>query len=81
MSFRAQREGSIKRTVYVSDIEHNVTEEQLAALFTGYGHVLDCRICGDPHSRLRFPFVEFGDENSARATLNLGGTMLGSGKC
>ncbi|KAK1414431.1 hypothetical protein QVD17_30175 [Tagetes erecta] len=76
-AFRAQREDSIKRTVYVSDIDHNVTEEQLAALFSGYGHVLDCRVCGDPHSRLRFAFVEFGDENSARAALNLGGTMLG----
>ncbi|MFS7995399.1 putative RNA recognition motif domain, ataxin-2, RNA-binding domain superfamily [Helianthus anomalus] len=76
-ALRAQREDSIKRTVYVSDIDHNVTEEQLAALFTSYGHVLDCRVCGDPHSRLRFAFVEFGDENSARAALNLGGTMLG----
>lgn len=76
-AFRAQREDSIKRTVYVSDIDHNVTEEQLAALFSGYGHVLDCRVCGDPHSRLRFAFVEFGDENSARAALNLCGTMLG----
>nr|XP_043623576.1 polyadenylate-binding protein-interacting protein 9-like [Erigeron canadensis] len=76
-SFRAQREDSIKRTVYVSDIDHNVTEEQLAALFSGYGHVLDCRVCGDPHSRLRFAFVEFADENSARGALNLSGTMLG----
>lgn len=76
-TFRAQREDSIKRTVYVSDIDHNVTEEQLAALFCGYGHVLDCRVCGDPHSRLRFAFVEFADENSARAALNLCGTMLG----
>ncbi|XP_071689024.1 polyadenylate-binding protein-interacting protein 9-like [Rutidosis leptorrhynchoides] len=76
-AFRAQREDNIKRTVYVSDIDHNITEEQLAALFSGYGHVLDCRVCGDPHSRLRFAFVEFGDENSARAALNLCGTLLG----
>ncbi|KAL4555259.1 hypothetical protein LXL04_037873 [Taraxacum kok-saghyz] len=76
-AFRAQREDSIKRTVYVSDIDHNVTEERLAALFSAYGHVLDCRVCGDPHSRLRFAFVEFADENSARAALNLCGIMLG----
>lgn len=65
-AFKAQREDSIKRTVYVSDIDHNVrynlqislcfltfvglkfmgfsfflkiTEEQLAALFSGYGQV------------------------------------------
>lgn len=76
-AFRAQREDSIKRTVYVSDIDHNVTEERLAALFSAYGQVLDCRVCGDPHSRLRFAFVEFADENSARAALNLCGIMLG----
>ncbi|KAF5780668.1 putative RNA recognition motif domain, ataxin-2, RNA-binding domain superfamily [Helianthus annuus] len=76
-AYRAQREDSIKRTVYVSDIDHNVTEERLAALFSAYGHVLDCRVCGDPHSRLRFAFVEFADENSARAALNLCGIMLG----
>ncbi|KAJ9560685.1 hypothetical protein OSB04_005845 [Centaurea solstitialis] len=76
-AFRAQREDSIRRTVYVSDIDHNVTEERLAALFSAYGQVLDCRVCGDPHSRLRFAFVEFADENSARAALNLCGIMLG----
>ncbi|XP_071696777.1 polyadenylate-binding protein-interacting protein 8-like [Rutidosis leptorrhynchoides] len=76
-AFRAQREDSIRRTVYVSDIDHNVTEERLAALFSAYGHVLDCRVCGDPHSRLRFAFVEFSNENSARAALNLCGIMLG----
>ncbi|GJU63264.1 LysM domain receptor-like kinase 3, partial [Tanacetum coccineum] len=25
----------------------------------------DCRVCGDPHSRLCFAFVEFADENIA----------------
>ncbi|GJZ94247.1 hypothetical protein Tco_0666450 [Tanacetum coccineum] len=40
-------------------------------------NVLDCRVCGHPHSRLRFAFVEFADENSSRATLNLSGIMLG----
>lgn len=24
--------------------------------------VVDCRICGDPHSVLRFAFVEFADD-------------------
>lgn len=76
-SFRAQREDSVRRTVYVSDIDQHVTEEQLATLFSNCGQVLDCRICGDPHSVLRFAFVEFADEYGARAALNLGGTMLG----
>ncbi|KAL3651095.1 Polyadenylate-binding protein-interacting protein 9 [Castilleja foliolosa] len=74
---RAQREDSIRRTVYVSDIDHNITEEQLAAFFSGYGLVVDCRVCGDSHSNLRFAFVEFADEYSARAALNLNGALLG----
>ncbi|XP_059277080.1 polyadenylate-binding protein-interacting protein 8-like isoform X2 [Lycium ferocissimum] len=76
-AYKAQREDSIRRTVYVSEIDNNVTEEQLAALFSAYGQVVDCRICGDPHSRLRFAFVEFSDEYSARAALSLCGTILG----
>ncbi|XVF51191.1 hypothetical protein PTKIN_Ptkin04bG0164500 [Pterospermum kingtungense] len=73
----AQREEIIRRTVYVSDIDQQVTEEQLAGLFVSCGQVVDCRICGDPNSVLRFAFVEFTDEEGARAALNLAGTMLG----
>ncbi|XWS61510.1 hypothetical protein CRYUN_Cryun07bG0131300 [Craigia yunnanensis] len=73
----AQREEIIRRTVYVSDIDQQVTEEQLAGLFVGCGQVVDCRICGDPNSVLRFAFIEFTDEEGARAALNLAGTMLG----
>ncbi|XP_059444498.1 polyadenylate-binding protein-interacting protein 11-like [Corylus avellana] len=73
----AQREESIRRTVYVSDIDQQVTEEQLAALFVNCGQVVDCRICGDPSSVLRFAFVEFTDEEGARAALQLAGTVLG----
>lgn len=73
----AQREEVIKRTVYVSDIDQQVTEEQLAALFINHGQVVDCRICGDPNSVLRFAFVEFTDEEGALSALSLSGTMLG----
>ncbi|KAL6004160.1 Poly(A) RNA polymerase cid11 [Asimina triloba] len=73
----AQREEIIRRTVYVSEIDHQVTEEQLAALFQGCGQVVDCRVCGDPNSVLRFAFIEFTDEEGARAALGLSGTMLG----
>ncbi|KAK1272412.1 hypothetical protein QJS04_geneDACA010846 [Acorus gramineus] len=73
----AQQEEIIRRTVYVSDIDQQVTEEQLAALFINCGQVVDCRVCGDPNSVLRFAFVEFTDEEGARAALSLAGTMLG----
>lgn len=73
----AQQDEVIRRTVYVSDIDQQVTEEQLATLFLTCGQVVDCRICGDPNSVLRFAFVEFTDEEGARAALSLAGTMLG----
>ncbi|KAI7758227.1 hypothetical protein M8C21_018749 [Ambrosia artemisiifolia] len=60
----AQREDVIRRTVHVSDIDQQVTEEQLAALFISCGQVVDCRICGDPNSVLRFAFIEFTDEGT-----------------
>eukprot|EP01023_Acetabularia_acetabulum_P018834 TRINITY_DN19526_c0_g1_i4.p1 TRINITY_DN19526_c0_g1~~TRINITY_DN19526_c0_g1_i4.p1 ORF type:complete len:391 (+),score=72.41 TRINITY_DN19526_c0_g1_i4:156-1328(+) len=47
------------RTIYVSEIDHNVTEEDLAHLFSRCGDVVDCRLCGDAHSRMRFAFIEF----------------------
>ncbi|PKA58940.1 Polyadenylate-binding protein RBP45C [Apostasia shenzhenica] len=74
---KAEREESIRRTIYVSDIDHNVTEEHLAELFAACGQVVDCRVCGDPHSILRFAFIEFADEDGAKAALSLGGAMLG----
>ncbi|XP_074566865.1 polyadenylate-binding protein-interacting protein 11-like [Curcuma longa] len=73
----AQRDEVIKRTVYVSDIDHQVTEEQLATLFIHCGQVVDCRMCGDPKSVLRFAFIEFTDEEGAQAALSLSGTVLG----
>ncbi|KAG1335241.1 polyadenylate-binding protein-interacting protein 11 [Cocos nucifera] len=59
---RAVREDSIRRTVYVSDIDQLVTEERLAEIFATCGQVVDCRVCGGPHSVLRFAFIEFADE-------------------
>ncbi len=45
---------------------HQVTEELLASFFEECGTVNDCRICGDPNSAMRFSFIEFADEESAR---------------
>ncbi|XP_066351199.1 polyadenylate-binding protein-interacting protein 11-like [Miscanthus floridulus] len=63
-----------------------VTEENLAGLFINCRQVVDCRMCGDPNSVLRFAFIEFTDEGNiyisnhisgAKSALNLSGTMLG----
>ncbi|XP_009389991.2 polyadenylate-binding protein-interacting protein 9 isoform X3 [Musa acuminata AAA Group] len=72
----AQSKESIRRTVYVSDIDHHVTEEKLAGIFATCGQVVDCRICGDPRW-VRFAFIEFFDEDGARAALDLDFTKLG----
>ncbi|EEE65842.1 hypothetical protein OsJ_21610 [Oryza sativa Japonica Group] len=74
---RTDREDSVRRTVYVSDIDQHVTEQKLAEVFSNCGQVVDCRICGDPNSVLRFAFIEFADDVGARAALTLGGTVLG----
>ncbi|CAI0453283.1 unnamed protein product [Linum tenue] len=74
---QGRRRTNSRRTVYVSDIDQQVTEEQLAGLFLHCGQVVDCRICGDPNSVLRFAFIEFTDEEGARIALNLSGTVLG----
>ncbi|KAJ6867950.1 polyadenylate-binding protein-interacting protein 12-like isoform X1 [Populus alba x Populus x berolinensis] len=76
-SMAQQAKEIIRKTVYVSDIDQQVTEEQLAGLFIHCGQVVDCRICGDPNSVLRFAFVEFTDEEDARNALSLSGTVLG----
>ncbi|KAI4363699.1 hypothetical protein MLD38_019886 [Melastoma candidum] len=73
----AQREEIIRRTVYVSDIDQQVTEEKLAALFNTCGQVVDCRVCGDPNSCLRFAFIEFPEDEGTKAALGLSGMMLG----
>ncbi|KAG0514641.1 hypothetical protein BDA96_10G210600 [Sorghum bicolor] len=74
---RSDREDSVRRTVYVSDIDQHVTEQKLAEVFSTCGQVVDCRICGDPNSVLRFAFIEFADDVGAQAALALGGTVLG----
>eukprot|EP00210_Caulerpa_lentillifera_P000560 g541.t1 len=66
-----------KRTVYISDIDQQVTEEELANLFVDLGSVVDCRVCGDPNSAKRFAFIEFSDEEGATKALEKSGTTLG----
>lgn len=43
-----------------------VTEEMLATSFAECGTVVDCRICGDPNSAMRFAFIEFSTAAEAQ---------------
>lgn len=68
---------NIRKTVYISDIDQQITEEQLATVFSECGTVVDCRVCGDPNSAMRFAFIEFLTEDDARGALKKNGTELG----
>lgn len=39
-----------------------VTEASLADVFKDTGRIVDCRVCGDPNSAMRFAFIEFAEE-------------------
>ncbi|KAE8658582.1 Polyadenylate-binding protein-interacting protein 12 [Hibiscus syriacus] len=73
----AQSDDVIRNTIYVTYIDQKVTEEVLAGLFLSCGPIVDCRMCRDPTSALRFAFIEFHNEEAAKAALNLSGTILG----
>eukprot|EP00884_Botryococcus_braunii_P023196 jgi/Botrbrau1/9560/Bobra.0089s0018.2 len=73
-----QLEENIKRTVYICDIDQQVTEEQLASLFKDCGQVVDCRVCGDANSAMRFAFIEFVEEEAVTKAITKNGTVLGS---
>ena len=61
-----RNEDKVRRTVYISDISDAVTEAQLAVFFRGCGQLVDCRVCGDPNSSMRFAFIEFQGEEAAQ---------------
>eukprot|EP00775_Hariotina_reticulata_P005933 gene5933-6173_t len=58
--------------------EQPVTEESLATFFADCGTVMDCRICGDPNSAMRFAFIEFLEELGAQQALSKTGSILGT---
>ncbi|KAF6252446.1 hypothetical protein COO60DRAFT_1704264 [Scenedesmus sp. NREL 46B-D3] len=71
-------EDNVRRTVYISYIDQQVTEESLATFFADCGTVMDCRICGDPNSAMRFAFIEFLEVAGAQEALNKTGCTLGT---
>ncbi|KXZ47032.1 hypothetical protein GPECTOR_38g269 [Gonium pectorale] len=71
-------EDNIKRTVYISYVDCTLTEENLAAFFSDCGQIIDCRICGDPNSAMRFAFIEFADVEYAQKALEKTGSVLGN---
>lgn len=73
-----RNEEQIRRTVYISDVDHAVSEHELAIFFQHCGPIVDCRVCGDANSAMRFAFIEFRSESGARAALGRSGATLGT---
>ncbi|KAK9908322.1 hypothetical protein WJX75_006027 [Coccomyxa subellipsoidea] len=69
--------GNVRRTIYICDVDQQVTEASLADVFKDSGKIVDCRVCGDPNSAMRFAFIEFADEESVQRAIRFNGTMLG----
>lgn len=67
----------VKRTIYVADLHHQVSEQELAEFFRTCGPIVDYRICGDTNTVLRFAFIEFLTVSSAKEALKLSGSVLG----
>ena len=63
--------------MYISDIAQDISEAQLAAFFVEVGQLVDCRICGDPNSTMRFAFIEFQTEESAKQVRRAGAARAG----
>lgn len=62
--------------VRVANIPCTITESALAAVFAGCGRILDCRMCGDPHSKLRVAFIAFDEEQAIASAVALDGFSL-----
>ncbi|KAL6592453.1 hypothetical protein ACP70R_049506 [Stipagrostis hirtigluma subsp. patula] len=77
-SRRHQRIGVVNKTIFVTDIDHSVTEEMLATIFGICGTVVDCRISGDLVTGFRYAFIELQSEDEAYAALLLDGAIIGS---
>lgn len=71
-----RNEEKVRRTIYISDISDAVSEAQLAGFFADCGQLVDCRVCGDPNSSMRFAFIEFVTEEAAQ---QVGGQEAGAG--
>lgn len=67
---------AIARTLYVSGVSNELTEDDLKSLFATFGEVTEVKLCGDPEKSKRFAFVEYDRRESARQALNLSGQEL-----
>lgn len=67
-----------RRTIYIADIDDQVSEAALAEFFQCCGNVVDCRMCADEQSQNgRFAFIEFQHEYSVTEALKMQQAVCG----
>ena len=74
---KAEEEEKIKKTIYVTSIDTQITESQICEFFSYCGKILNYRVCGDTQHPTRFAFFEFEAKESAVAAISLSGQFLG----
>eukprot|EP00033_Pygsuia_biforma_P001161 GCRY01001321.1.p1 GENE.GCRY01001321.1~~GCRY01001321.1.p1 ORF type:complete len:393 (+),score=76.43 GCRY01001321.1:175-1353(+) len=68
----------IDRTLHISNVDGNVTEENLYEIFSVLGELSNLRLCGSMERGVRFAFVEYATVEEAEKAMCLNGTTLGS---
>lgn len=63
-------------TLYLSNIDCEVTEWELSQVLRSFGDLSKVRLCGNPRQATQYAFVEFIDEKSAKTALSRDGKYL-----
>jgi len=72
----AQKMEEVARTVYVGNVNSQVSAQQLMAFFAGCGDINYCRMAGDDSHPSRFSFIEFATLEAAQKAMGLNGSTL-----
>lgn len=72
-----QDSSKVRRTVYITELHPDTTESQLLAYFNDCGVAVDCRLCGDKNSAVRFAFIEFVSIDAALRAIGKNGSVFG----
>ena len=67
----------IRRTIYVGNLAHETTAEQVMKFFVGCGEIKFVRMAGDQSQASRFAFLEFTDPNSITQAIQMNGAIFG----
>jgi len=72
----AQKAEEVARTVYVGNVNSQISTEQLINFFARCGPITYCRMAGDESHPSRFAFIEFATLTGAQSAMLLNWTTL-----